>query len=421
MEDWDADLVDAIPAAEKAAATPVTRAMLDICSRDMELPFSGSPKAMARLLDIAILTYEETAAVNLATRCRLRPLRRWALNWDLCWEFADCWVAARTALWAGADFQDLMVKASPSACEEVPFPQALFLESKLEVWQGVRHLLPRCHSLWTPKNWENRLARFFIGHRSIGKFPSSANRKKLPLDKIRSAEDAGVDLQFFSVGALCRGDADRLAFVTLMDLAIWCGQPDCAEACVDRDIELRGDDRTLAWHKRVLQGESLSLSHPHPSLDVVPSEAQTAAAAASCAGLKRLWKRESSQKGIVLYQMMVKMFKGRSFPMALVQEIMTFSMPVPKIIDQLDLWEHVGEWLASICCGPFAAAAADVDGMDVQAESARVDGPCASDELQLCTTTSAVGSWIVCKYSIRNSSRKTTSISHYLRKKGFFM
>ena len=111
MEDWDADLMRgstcAIGAAQKAAATPITRAMLDICSLDMELPFSGSPKAMARLLDIAILTGNQEATVNLAKKCQLRPLRRWTLKW---YSEDCCWKAAGTALWAGADFQDLMVK-----------------------------------------------------------------------------------------------------------------------------------------------------------------------------------------------------------------------------------------------------------------------------------------------------------------------
>ena len=89
----------------------------------------------------------------------------------------------------------------------------------------------------------------------------------------------------------------------------------------------------------------------------MPSEAEIAAGAASRAWLKRLWKSESSQKGIVLYQMMLKMFNGISFSTDLVQEILFFSMPVPKIIDQLDLWEHVGDWMATICGRPASAHA----------------------------------------------------------------
>jgi len=375
MEDWDVDLGRAISAAREASATPLTRAMLDLCSRDIEHSFSGSPKAMARLLDIAILTGNQKATVNLSKKCQVRPLRRWSMEWD---SENCCWEAARTALWAGADFQDLMVEDRLLDCEDVPFPQALFLKSELEDWQEIRHLLPRCHDLLRPRTLNNNLGPFFWERHG----PDAG--KKLSLDKIRSAEDAGVDLRFCFAQVICPGVDDDYVPVTLLDMAIWYGQPKCAEACVDGGIELKGDDGTWAWHKRVLRGGSLSLLDP--ALDVVPSEAQTAAAAAGCAWLKRLWKSESSQKGIVLYQFMLKMFKGRSFPMVLVQEILAFSTTVPKIIDQLDLWEHVGDWMASICCGPFAPAAADVDGMDVKVESGGLEGPCASDELQLCST-----------------------------------
>ena len=154
MEDWDAELFKddwnvergAISAAREAAATPLIRAMLDICSCDMDLPFSGSPKAMARLLDIAILTGNRAAAVNLSKRCLVRPLRRWVMNWN-----NQGWKAARIALWAGADFQDLMVKHPFFyGHEDIPFPQALFLKSKLEDWQEIRHLLPWCRGLCRP-------------------------------------------------------------------------------------------------------------------------------------------------------------------------------------------------------------------------------------------------------------------------------
>ena len=371
MEDWDVNLigyqqglVGAIPAAEKAAATPLTRAMLDICTRDMELPFSGSAKAMARLLDIAILTGNQKAAVNLSDKCQLRPLRRWALDWD---SEACCWEAARTALWAGAGFQDLMVKY-PYWSDVVPFPKALFLKSKLEDWQEIRHLLPHCHGLWRPRSLENHLGHQFLQHPhgpSVG--------LKLSLGKIRAAEDAGLDLRFLCVGVVCRDGpmliSDR---VTLLDMAIWCGQPDCAEACVHRGIELKDDDRydSLATplHNRVLRGASVGLFGPLKApICVVPSEAETATEAAGHASLKRSWKSESSQKGIALYQMMLKMLKGRSFPMVLVQEILTFSMPVPKIIDQLDLWERVGDWMTTICSRPtFVHAAADCNTADVE-------------------------------------------------------
>ena len=370
MEDWDEEFQYAISAAEEAAATPLTRAMLDVCSRDKGLPFSGSPKAMARLLDIAILTGNQKAAVNLSKKCQLRPLRRWGMNHSTAhmWE-EDFWKAARTALWAGAGFQDLMVRSlndwsGTNHNEDLTFSQILFLRSKLEDWQEIRHLLPQCHEVWRPRNCDNWLGEFFLEgpHRPRGGM-------KLSLDKIRAAEDAGLDLQFSYVEVFCGNDATR-APVTLLDMAIWCGQPDFAEACVDGGIELKGDEKTLAWHKQVLRGEGVRLAFPPPvdyGPNLVPSEAETAAAAAGRAWLKRSWKSESSQKGFVLYQMMLKMFKGRSFPMALVQQILTFATTVPKIIDQLDLWEHVGDWMATICGRPTSVhPAADCNTADVE-------------------------------------------------------
>ena len=353
MEDWDEDffaLFDwdafegtsgAILAAQKAAATPLTRAMLDLCSREVELPFSGSPKAMARLLDIAILTGNRKAAVNLCKKCEVRPLRRWALNWHR----GDYWKAAKTALCAGADFQDLMVKDPFYAREDVPFRQALFLESELEDWQDIRHLLPRCHDLWRPRNLDNQLGEFFF-ERRYG--------RKLSLGKIRSAEYAGVDLRYLFVQVWCAND-EAYAPVTLLDVAIWCGQRDCAKACVDGGIELEGDDMTLAWHKG---GGSLRLRMDDPPLNDVPSEVQIAAASAGRAWLKRSWQSEASQKGIALYQVMLKMSKGRAFPMVLVQEALSYSMPCPKIIDQLDLRAHVSDWMAIIWGRPASVHAA---------------------------------------------------------------
>ena len=185
---------------------------------------------------------------------------------------------------------------------------------------------------------------------------------QLSLSKIRAAEDAGVAVQFCFVWILEEGDDNGSAeVVSLLDMAIWFGHANCAEACVDGGIELGGDDKPLAWHKGVLRGESLSLRVPRFNLlpvNVVPSEAQTAAAAAGRAWLKRLLKSECSQKGIVLYQMMLKMLKGKSFSMGLVQKILSYSMPVPKIIDQLDLWERVGDWMATICGRPASVLAA---------------------------------------------------------------
>ena len=131
----------------EAAATPLTRAMLEICSCDMELPFSGSPKAMARLLDIAILTGNQKATINLAKRCQVRPLRRWVMDWN-----SECWEAVKGLLCGPVpSFQDLMVKDEGFGEVAFLFDKPCFLNSKLEDWQEIRHLLPGSHDLWRPR------------------------------------------------------------------------------------------------------------------------------------------------------------------------------------------------------------------------------------------------------------------------------
>jgi len=332
MEDWDVDLGRAVGAAREAAATPLTCATLDISSRDMEVPFQ--PKTMARLLDVAILTGNRKAAMNLSKKCQLWPLRRWVMDWD----FDECWEAARTALWAGADFQDLIVKYFS---ENVPFQQGCFLRSELEDWEEICHFLPRCHRLWSPRNHHNALGNIFFDHSH-----RPGDTLKLSLGRIRAAQDAGVDVRFFFVEVFWRDEDDWPAFVTLLDVAIWCGQPDWAEACVDGGIELKeGDDGALDWHKGILGGRSWARKKPiiasgrhGGEIHVVPSKAKIAAAAATRAWLKRLRKNT----GIVLYQM----FKRR---LLVVQKILSFT--TPRIVDQLDLWAHVGDWMAT-SCGP---------------------------------------------------------------------
>ena len=349
MEDWDVELFysargverGAISAAREAAATPLTRAMLDLCSRDIEVPFSGSREAMARLLDIAILTGNQKAAIDLSKKCHVKPLRRWALKWS---SEACCWGAVGTALCAGADFQDLMVEGFPKLVEGVPFPQALFLKS-FEDWQKIRHLLPRCHGLWRPRNLNNNLGELFL-ERPHG----PGGSLKLSLGKIRAAKGAGVDLQSFAV-EVRRRQAKFFAWVTLLDVAIWGGQPDCAEACVELLGHKAHSRGTLVAHQRVLRGEGQILNlnvGGRLQMRVTPHGARIAAAAAGRAWLKRLW--------IVLDQV---------FPMNLVKEILTFSITCPKIIDQ---FEHVSDWMAkkppSVALGNGGSQISGRDGLD---------------------------------------------------------
>ena len=56
-------------------------------------------------------------------------------------------------------------------------------------------------------------------------------------------------------------------------------------------------------------------------------------------------------------------------------------MPVPKIIDQLDLWEHVDDWMATICGRPASVhAATDSNTADVEELEGMQDNREAEDD-----------------------------------------
>ena len=81
MADWAAGLDHAVGAAEVAAARPVPCAVSDALQSGQPLQHVViSPRSMARLLDLAILTGDETLAALQASQSPYRPLRRWTLS-----------------------------------------------------------------------------------------------------------------------------------------------------------------------------------------------------------------------------------------------------------------------------------------------------------------------------------------------------
>ena len=81
MKDWDASLMDAADAARESAKKPLLRATLDAFrsgdGAPSFAPFAISEDALVHLLDIAILTGDQTVAMRCAEQSKLRPLRRW--------------------------------------------------------------------------------------------------------------------------------------------------------------------------------------------------------------------------------------------------------------------------------------------------------------------------------------------------------
>ena len=62
-----------------------------------------------------------------------------------------------------------------------------------------------------------------------------------------------------------------------------------------------------------------------------------AAASAAGAALRRTWNLEVRDKGIAILQTAKGLVSGRPFPALLVEEIIALAMPMPDILQRLDL------------------------------------------------------------------------------------
>ena len=80
-----------------------------------------------------------------------------------------------------------------------------------------------------------------------------------------------------------------------------------------------------------------------PQLDADPG-CRSAAMAAARAAWQVAWKLEISAKATAIYQAMKKLSHGRFCPPLLVDEVVAFSVEVPKIIKDLDLWDDAEAW-----------------------------------------------------------------------------
>ena len=115
--------------------------------------------------------------------------------------------------------------------------------------------------------------------------------------------------------------------LSLLDVAILLGQSDCASLCGAVGCKLSRDGYILLQE----------------CLDVDPARRLTAIAAAHEMSAM-LWKSQISAKGIAVYQLMKKRSDGKSFPSHLVDVVIAFSLDVPGIVKELDLWEEAHGW-----------------------------------------------------------------------------
>ena len=344
MQDWDANLENAKIAAKEAAKTPIVRGILEIFSSNSEvLPFTMSDQAAARLLDIAILCGNTRAAANLAKTFSVRPLRRWRgelLSTDL--------TVLRAALLAGAELQDLREEFDR---EELPvlLMAALFFHS--EDWQQLGHFYSS--TPWWPSR-DVKLGQLLLsGHpmfasREIRIREDGRHQCWISVDKVRNALRSGWDLQHIWTEISEDGSLQMRA-ASALDFSILGGKSDCADALASAGVELREDCLDLL--KRACRRESVDLfvglcDNP---LDLgSASECKSAAVAAAHASLRRSLKRQGIRIVCDVYHVLIRKLHREDLARALVHDILAFSMEVPEILDQLDLWDEVRGWMPSL-------------------------------------------------------------------------
>ena len=363
MRDWDGDLKTAKEHARKVAKTPLVSGILQSFCRDEVLPFTMSDEAAARLLDIAILCGNFKAAANLAKTFSVRPLRRW-MGGELLPR--DRLPMLSAALLAGADFQDLHVKYSTDG-DEVPLLRWAALRLGSEDWQ---QLGPFFESKLPWPSCDMEVGCWFLDFFSE-EIHEDGNYLWISTDIVLNALRSGWDLKYIW-DECCEEITGVVDDAGLLDLAILGGNSDCADVLATAGVELR---RTcLKLFKRICRGERVELekwdSGSGYPLDWVglglASECQSAATVAAYASLRRSFSREGAEKGVAVCQVLTNRFR---VPMALVHDILAFSMEAPKILDQLDLWDEVRGWM------PFLEVKAGGDDEAFQKDVQVEEGP----------------------------------------------
>lgn len=371
MTDWNLRLLDARSAAIKAMRKPLVLRVMGAIMSDIDLPFQVSQKCAARLLDIAILSGNKEAAAALARKNPVRPLRRWSIS-DMFGTLCPSWGVQLThyntqaavllaALHAGARFEDILLRWDeiegscnnlhaaplPLTAAPVPLRESLFALG----WpiEAFADLLPNSKSPWTP-GLPNDSGRCLCIRPWV-----------VSLDRLHKARVHGIDVKdWLVVKSSPYAIADDPSH-SVLDLSIIKGLTDCAAACAEmgmrvRDVELcREATVGEVWGRRLFEfGLTASAAD---GFIATQENCLCAATAAGRAALKASWRRESA-KGVAMYQLFLKLAKGRSFPTWLIQQILFFSTKMPEIIEQLSLWDDVAGWQDGLVKPPPAATGA---------------------------------------------------------------
>ena len=341
MQDWDAELGDAIACAREAAQRPVARVLLGLLGvlrsgegfRNLEV----SDEATARLLDLAILMGDKDLAERCARHRAKRPLRRWCSQdfFPFCGN-ALVSVSApdvlAAALLAGVALQELN-RAIPGCQCVMPLREAIALCGDMQLWETLAPLLPEGQKPWIPYTCDYT-ALFFCNCD-----PDLHWNWELCMSRLQTATLANMALGEFAVDAEYGNESscytcgvhgmtvDIYDPFRLMDIAVLNGQSACAELLASVGAS------SSKWTCQACLPDQRCHDCGEVALSVamVPLEERRAAAGAALrVALARAW-RLAAPMGLGIYQALRACSCGKMAPKPLVKIILSFAAERPHI------------------------------------------------------------------------------------------
>ncbi|CAE7445266.1 unnamed protein product [Symbiodinium sp. CCMP2592] len=345
-EDWYASLHDAKNAARSSAAMPVVRSLLEALRSQVASPSIAAEEGLAYLLDVAILLGDAELARSCATHCTRFPLRRWRFQ-----EFARL-IVDLPRLRAEILEKDILIAALAAGLElkhlthrfyddSVSLAEAVVLSGDAELWHRIEG-----HQLqlgpWPAHKHYNNMAHFLL--------EDSGGKVKLSSERMHRAKRAGLALSSFRarVAFRCQCGIGPCVGFSLLEIAIFFGQRDCARLDGSMDIE----DRELApeasleamppvWEDHIVWCDNCGPTSwrfadawADEWVASLP-ERRAVAADALCAALQASLHRTASSAGLGLCQAMRSWAHGKSVPAAVVKLVLAFAAARPSLLQAL--------------------------------------------------------------------------------------
>ena len=352
MSDWSSSIQRARGLAFEVASRPLFRAVSEAFCSGNTLPNCLITRpAMARLIDVAILTGDAELAAALSAAADCRPLRRWRWqdlidvddapflgSWRVQEAIEVCEPGViKAAVAAGAAFEGLVGCDVPY---QLPFREALALCDDRELWDEVKWKMA-AGSPHAPGTYNN-LSLFLCTCSDLD--DSGRPAVELSAELLQAARDDNLLLEEFAV-CIYLGDCPACGRecgwtrLTLLDCAILRGQAAAAELCASINTRTSWWTRWLSLEPVALAcvacGSTVESIAAGPS-PPAPLVARKAAAAAALQMALRVSKKQAGLRmGVPLLQAMRSWARGKSVSAGLVDrlllQVLDFAVALPAI------------------------------------------------------------------------------------------